>query len=215
LIRTIPQLSKLIHPDSATSASSAPASAPAAASAPASSAAPSPATSAAPSSASTASTASSASSAAGAAPAADATATADPNVVELLVVDGGGGGDSSGSGGAGFGGYALVGADLRDLKQLSQTLRERAGVDFSLPTLLISECVLVYLQPQESQAVIEWAAREFVGGAVMVTYEQILPFDAFGQTMVKNLQACVAAVPAPPPLFSVSMYSFCAACLWW
>jgi tRNA wybutosine-synthesizing protein 4 len=38
--------------------------------------------------------------------------------------------------------------------------------------------------------VIEWAAQKFrAGGCVMATYEQIRPDDAFGRTMMANLEA--------------------------
>lgn len=131
-------------------------------------------------------------------------ASADPLagcVIEVMSVDLGAYSTATaasaaggGAGGQPFGGYSLVGADLRNLAQVTLALRA-AGCDFSLPTLFISECVLVYLQPHESRAVIEWAAQLFGGanggggggGAVFITYEQILPWDAFGQTMVKNL----------------------------
>ena len=61
-----------------------------------------------------------------------------------------------------------------------------AGIDFSLPTLFLSECVLVYLEPEDSCAIIAWAARQFKRSA-FVTYEQIRPNDAFGQVMSRNL----------------------------
>ena len=47
-----------------------------------------------------------------------------------------------------------------------------AGVDAAAPTLLLSECVLVYLEPEDSCAVIAWAARTFPR-SVFVTYEQV------------------------------------------
>lgn len=56
----------------------------------------------------------------------------------------------------------------------------------SVPTLFISECVLIYLPPQNGSAVIEWAAKTFPCGA-FCTYEQINPDDPFGQVMVSNI----------------------------
>ena len=58
-----------------------------------------------------------------------------------------------------------------------------------MPTLFISECVLVYMPGEDSGRVIEWAASIFTGGAVFMTYEQIRPDDAFGRTMMANLEA--------------------------
>jgi len=50
--------------------------------------------------------------------------------------------------------YSLIAADLRDTSSLKQTL-SNAGVDFSAPTIFLAECVLVYMEPQESLALLE------------------------------------------------------------
>jgi tRNA wybutosine-synthesizing protein 4 len=85
-------------------------------------------------------------------------------------------------------GYKVVVADLaQDPAVLERTLVETCGLDCSLPTLFVSECVLVYMDPEASGRVIEWAGTRFPR-AVMVTYEQILPEDAFGRTMMANLK---------------------------
>jgi hypothetical protein len=82
--------------------------------------------------------------------------------------------------------YRLVTADLRDISAVETALLG-AGCDFSLPTLLLSECVLIYLEPEESCGIIAWAARAF-SRSMFVTYEQIRPHDAFGQMMMRNLE---------------------------
>lgn len=46
------------------------------------------------------------------------------------------------------------------------------GLDVSVPTLFLSECVLVYLEPEESGAVIAWAGATFPSAAFL-TYEQV------------------------------------------
>ena len=84
--------------------------------------------------------------------------------------------------------YALVGADMRDLDSFTHALLS-AGVDLSLPILFLSECVLIYMAPSASNAVLGWIARAFTGGSLVLNYEQIHPFDAFGQTMIDNLRA--------------------------
>ena len=43
--------------------------------------------------------------------------------------------------------YCLLPADLRDPRQLAAAL-DAAGLDPEAPTLVLSECVLVYLPPQ-------------------------------------------------------------------
>lgn len=93
---------------------------------------------------------------------------------------------SSGAGASISGpGYRLVTADLRDIASMQAALRG-AGLDPTAPTLLLSECVLVYLEPEDSCAIIAWAAQA-LERAVFVTYEQIRPHDAFGQIMARNL----------------------------
>lgn len=82
--------------------------------------------------------------------------------------------------------YALIGADLREVNSFDTLLR-RANVDFSLPTLFLSECVLIYVHPSESSQLITYCATQFPNENVFVCYEQIRPFDAFGQTMISNL----------------------------
>lgn len=92
-----------------------------------------------------------------------------------------------GEGGERWKGYRLVGADLRDTAGLEEGLRA-SGADFGAPTLLLAECVLVYMEARDSDAVVAWAARAFTGGAVFANYEQVRPHDPFGRTMVRNLR---------------------------
>lgn len=42
----------------------------------------------------------------------------------------------------------------------------------SLPTYILSECVLVYMEPRDSSALLAWAARMFSTAAVVI-YEQV------------------------------------------
>ncbi|KAL4448570.1 hypothetical protein ABPG75_005789 [Micractinium tetrahymenae] len=83
--------------------------------------------------------------------------------------------------------YCLLPADLRDVSQLAAAL-EAAGLDTSAPTFVLSECVLVYLQPQHSRDVVRWLAGH-LQSAAMAVYEQIQPHDAFGQQMMLNLES--------------------------
>ena len=87
--------------------------------------------------------------------------------------------------------YRTFGSDLRDLDAVSEGLKS-CGFDPALPTLFLSECVLIYLDTQHSDALIKWAADAVTaggGGGVFVTYEQILPDDPFGAMMVRNIAA--------------------------
>ncbi|PYH48333.1 protein C-terminal leucine carboxyl O-methyltransferase ppm1 [Aspergillus saccharolyticus JOP 1030-1] len=75
------------------------------------------------------------------------------------------------------------------------------GLDTSLPTVLISECCLIYLEPEEADAVVEFFTGVFSAPTTtstatatttatplgLILYEPIRPDDAFGKTMVSNL----------------------------
>ncbi|CAN0273439.1 unnamed protein product, partial [Laminaria digitata] len=56
--------------------------------------------------------------------------------------------------------YHLLAADLRDVAALEETLRG-AGVDFEAPTIFLAECVLVYMEPASSFALLQWCASRF------------------------------------------------------
>ncbi|XP_031277598.1 leucine carboxyl methyltransferase 1 homolog [Pistacia vera] len=81
--------------------------------------------------------------------------------------------------------YKLLPVDLRDIQKLDDVIT-LANMDLSLPTFIIAECVLIYLDPDPSRAIVGWAAKTF-STAVFFLYEQILPDDAFGQQMIRNL----------------------------
>jgi tRNA wybutosine-synthesizing protein 4 len=82
--------------------------------------------------------------------------------------------------------YHLLPADLRDLPAVEASLC-RAGWDATLPTLFVSECVLIYMEVAEADAVVAWAASR-CARAAFVIYEQLHPSDPFGRTMVVNLK---------------------------
>ncbi|KAG8557509.1 hypothetical protein GDO81_016646, partial [Engystomops pustulosus] len=80
----------------------------------------------------------------------------------------------------------LIGADLRNLKDMEEKLK-KFGLDPQLPTLLVAECVLVYMTPEQSGSLVKWAADTF-STAMFINYEQVNMADRFGQIMVENLQ---------------------------
>ncbi|CAI9537551.1 unnamed protein product [Staurois parvus] len=82
--------------------------------------------------------------------------------------------------------YSIIGADLRNLKDMEEKLK-KVGMDPQLPTLLVAECVLVYMTPEKSANLLRWAADTFPT-AMFVNYEQVNMADRFGQIMVENLQ---------------------------
>ena len=85
--------------------------------------------------------------------------------------------------------YALLGADLRELDQLSERL-SGACLRSNVPTLFLAECVLIYMDNKYSDAVLEWVAKKAVPNAFacIAVYEQTNPNDPFGRVMVENLK---------------------------
>ncbi|XP_010621788.1 leucine carboxyl methyltransferase 1 [Fukomys damarensis] len=81
--------------------------------------------------------------------------------------------------------YAIIGADLRDLPELEEKLK-KCNMNTQLPTLLITECVLIYMTPEQSANLIKWAANSFET-AMFINYEQVNMEDRFGQIMIENL----------------------------
>ena len=49
---------------------------------------------------------------------------------------------------------------------------ERAGLQYDVPTYVLSECVLVYMEPSDSAAVVRWLGERFTTAALVV-YEQV------------------------------------------
>ncbi|GER27386.1 leucine carboxyl methyltransferase [Striga asiatica] len=83
--------------------------------------------------------------------------------------------------------YKLLPVDLRDIEKLDDIIL-LASMDPSLPTFIIAECVLIYLDPGSSRDIVGWASRTF-STAIFFLYEQIHPDDAFGQQMIMNLES--------------------------
>lgn len=84
-------------------------------------------------------------------------------------------------------GYHLLPCDLRDLDATTAKL-EAAGIDRNVPTLFVSECVLIYMEAKFSTQLVAWAASYFEDVSFAL-YEQILPDDAFGKVMMSNIKA--------------------------
>ncbi|EMS68046.1 Leucine carboxyl methyltransferase 2 [Triticum urartu] len=83
--------------------------------------------------------------------------------------------------------YKLFSADIRDIPKLDAVIR-MAEMDPSLPTFIIAECVLIYLDPASTDAIVSWASEKF-SSAIFFLYEQIHPDDAFGEQMIRNLES--------------------------
>lgn len=89
--------------------------------------------------------------------------------------------------------YHLIAADLRLLgkhdyaEHLKAKLITECGVDRSLPTVVLSECVLVYMQEAESHELLTWLSSN-LEHALYINYEQVNMGDRFGEIMLENLR---------------------------
>ncbi|KAF9902734.1 hypothetical protein EC991_004585 [Linnemannia zychae] len=84
--------------------------------------------------------------------------------------------------------YCLLSGDLREFTETIVPKLKAQGFDTSLPTLFLSECVLIYIQPGDSDAIVDWVGTN-MDASLFVVYEQINPTDAFGAMMLRNLKA--------------------------
>ncbi|GAA5975421.1 hypothetical protein JCM5350_006474 [Sporobolomyces pararoseus] len=88
--------------------------------------------------------------------------------------------------------YAVIPGDLRDVDKLSESLLSASSsdtaplLDPSLPTLLLLECVLVYLAPSKTNDLLSFFSSMFKNGCA-VSYDPFGLDDNFGQVMKRNL----------------------------
>jgi len=71
----------------------------------------------------------------------------------------------------------------------------QAGIDQSLPTLALTECVLCYMENSDSVKVLSFLTTFFEQNIAIINFEMIKPHDAFGQTMLANLEARGCQLP--------------------
>ena len=90
------------------------------------------------------------------------------------------------------GNYCAHPVDLRTLDPSKNSPASFDHIDKSLPTLIISECCLVYLAPSAADAVALYFTQHLFPASTpvgLVLYEPINPNDSFGKVMVSNLAA--------------------------
>jgi [phosphatase 2A protein]-leucine-carboxy methyltransferase len=90
--------------------------------------------------------------------------------------------------------YCCHPLDLRQLPQ-SQAPQPILGLRTDLPTLIISECCLCYLEVDISRDVVKWFADR-IQSLGIILYEPIGVDDSFGQMMVANLAARGITMPS-------------------
>ncbi|KAI9216654.1 S-adenosyl-L-methionine-dependent methyltransferase [Blastocladiella britannica] len=86
------------------------------------------------------------------------------------------------------GALTITAGDLRDWPTVPRRLAE-LGFDPRLPTLVMAECVLVYVDPPSAvDTMLQWIAAT-CRDVVVASYDHIQPEDAFGRMMVANLRS--------------------------
>lgn len=90
-------------------------------------------------------------------------------------------------------GYWVHGLDLRVLKE-KKGVEDFAGMRADIPTLVISECCLCYLDVPEAEQVTQWFGMR-IQHLGIILYEPIGADDAFGQMMVGNLRSRGVVMP--------------------
>jgi O-methyltransferase involved in polyketide biosynthesis len=80
----------------------------------------------------------------------------------------------------------LIAADLRDHDGL-KTKFEALNIDYSLPTLVFAECVLIYLPTKMSNEVLKYFADSFQN-VHFLNWEMMKLNDKFGQVMIRNFE---------------------------
>ena len=87
--------------------------------------------------------------------------------------------------------YTILPADLRDTVQLQTQLKflsDRHIIDFSKPTLFLSECVLIYMSSEHSLNLLSYLSNAFASSCLFLNFEQINMNDRFGEIMCENLK---------------------------
>lgn len=84
--------------------------------------------------------------------------------------------------------YWLKSCDLRDLRDLDRVLTG-VGLRYDKPTVILAEMSLVYMEADDSDAVIKWFGQTFTGRRVFVCLEPVCGDDSFGKHMDVNVAA--------------------------
>nr|CAG4641813.1 EOG090X08O3 [Eurycercus lamellatus] len=83
--------------------------------------------------------------------------------------------------------YHLVSSDLRKLSEVEAKMGE-CSLEFHVPTLILFECVLVYMPLHQSNALLHLIANKFTT-TFCINYEQVNMNDRFGDIMLSNLRS--------------------------
>ena len=91
--------------------------------------------------------------------------------------------------------YHIVAANFTDLDVLERKLGECAGFSYDTPTIFVTECVMVYIEPNKATNFLKWTTSKFHSSIAMINHEQLNIFDKFGQVMMENLSQRGCSLP--------------------
>ena len=75
-----------------------------------------------------------------------------------------------------------------DIRKLPSEATFPPYLDIDLPTIVISECCLIYMDQEKATTLLHWIAKTFQeAGVGVILYEPIGGHDAFGKMMIRNL----------------------------
>ena len=80
--------------------------------------------------------------------------------------------------------YVLRGCDLNNIEDLGKIIIEE-NFDLTVPTFIMSECVLVYLEPMGVRNILRYFSSNFEQ-CLFMEYEMFNPNSNFGKMMMKN-----------------------------
>ncbi|ETW07450.1 hypothetical protein, variant [Aphanomyces invadans] len=101
--------------------------------------------------------------------------------------------------------YSAFACDLGNIPMLQNQLTAY-GLDPSLPTLVLAECVLAYLAPAASTALLKWACATFAD-CMLVTYDPIGLADAFGHQLQRYFEAKGCTLRSASIMASIPTYT--------
>ncbi|VDC02675.1 unnamed protein product [Peniophora sp. CBMAI 1063] len=95
--------------------------------------------------------------------------------------------------------YNLLPVDLRHSPSTSLGPNVSPLLDPALPTLVLCECVLAYLHPSTSDALLTWFGEHCKGVLGVAIYEMFGLNDSFGRVMKSNLKSRNVDLPGAEP----------------
>jgi tRNA wybutosine-synthesizing protein 4 len=107
------------------------------------------------------------------------------------------------NGGYKIGKLNLLSVDLRNADNLLAILID-AGLKLDVPTLVLTECVLVYIEKTDADKLCS-SLGSALQDATWVTYDMINPYDAFGKVMANNLRSAGYKVPGFTEFYDLNL----------